>query len=212
MFSIGVPFQSAVVATCLVAGLLTIAMGLWTNYPLALAPGMGLNAVVAFGIVLSMKQSWQVAMEMIFIEGVIVTIAVLTNLREAVMNAIPKSLKLSIGVAIGMFIAFIGLSEGGIVKAHPATLVQLGNFTQPYTQVALIGLAMTAVLVARNIRGGILLGIFLTALVAIPFRVMSFPRAIISLPNDFSGFFQIDLSGALSLADRPRPQDRAAVR
>src|SRR5919108_59424 len=112
----GPPFFAAVAATCLVAALSTLAMGLWANYPLALAPGMGLNAIAAFQLVAGMGLPWPAAMGVIFVEGVLITLLVLTGFREAVMNAFPMSLKRAIAVGIGLFILFIGLYQGGFVR------------------------------------------------------------------------------------------------
>src|SRR5215475_2268070 len=115
----GPPFAATQAATCLVAGVMTIVMGLAANYPLALASGMGLNAAVAFQLVAGMKLPWQAAMGVVFLEGAVITVLVLTGLREAIMNAIPASLKRAIGVGIGLFILFIGLNAAGIVKPGP---------------------------------------------------------------------------------------------
>ncbi|MEW6087241.1 MAG: NCS2 family permease [bacterium] len=198
----GVPFRAAVVATCIASGLFCIVMGLYTNYPFTLAPGMGINAIVAWTIVLTMKQPWQTAMGIIFIEGLIVTILVLTNLREMVMNAIPKSLKLAIGVGIGIFIALIGLEEGGIITGNPVTLVQLGDFNKNYVQLTMAGILITSVLLVLKIRGAILIGIIITAVCAFFFGIVSFPDALISPPRaeDFDTFFQMDVKSALNLS------------
>lgn len=196
----GLPLEGAAVATCVVSGALTLAMGLASNYPLTLAPGMGLNAVVAYTIVVGMGQPWTVAMGIIVAEGILITILVLTNLRERVMEAIPMSLKHAIGVGIGLFIAFIGLVEGGLVTAHPATLVSLGDLTQPHALAAALGLVLTAVLVARRVRGAILFGILGTLILAVLFQLQGWPKDWVSLPRDFSTFFQFDLLGALKLS------------
>ena len=199
----GVPLHGAIVATCIATGLMSLTMGLYSNYPLALAPGMGLNAVVTYTIVKGMGETWQVAMGMIVIEGIIITLLVLTNLREKVMDSIPLSLKQAIGVGIGVFLAFIGLMEGGIVVDSPVTLVQLGDLTQRYTQVALIGLLITSALVARRIKGGILYGVLITATIAIFMGIAELPKGVLSIPTDFSTFFRFDLIGALKLSLAP---------
>ena len=186
----GVPFDGAVSATCIAAGILCVAMGIFTGYPYTLAAGMGLNAVLTFNIVLGpYGQTWQMGMAMIFVEGCLVAILVLTNLREMVMNAIPLSLKYAIGVGIGLFIAFIGLKEGGIVVRDPDVLVRLGDLTQPVPIVALLGVMSTAIFVASKLKGAILLGIFATALFAGFFGLISLPQEFVSLPKDFSTFF-----------------------
>jgi len=195
----GIPFEAAVVATCIGAGLMSILMGVITNTPFALASGMGINAVVVFTIVFGLGLTWQQAMGIIVIEGILVTIMVLTGLRSMIMRAIPMGLKYAIGVGIGLFIAFIGAQQAGFVDPSASTLVTLGNFTAGYTLLAAFGLVLTVILVAFRIRGGILLGIIGTAIVGMIFRVVPFPDKIMSLPTgeSFSTFFKADLAGAV---------------
>jgi AGZA family xanthine/uracil permease-like MFS transporter len=164
----GPPFAAVQAATCLVAGILTIAMGLVANYPLAIASGMGLNAVVAFQLIAGLKLPWPAAMGVVFLEGVCITVLVLTGFREAVMNAIPLSLKQAISVGIGLFILFIGLVSAGIVKPGPPGVpVTLGELTAPPVAVAIFGLLVTLWLHARRVSGGLLLGILATTALAI---------------------------------------------
>lgn len=195
----GVPFEAVVVATCLGAGIMSMAMGLFTNTPFALASGMGINAVVVFTIIFGLGLSYQQAMGIIVIEGILVTIMVLTGIRKMIMDAIPMDLKLAIGVGIGLFIAFIGSQQAGFVDPDPATLVKLGDFTAGYTLLATFGLVLTAVLVAFRIRGGILLGILGTTVVGMIFRVVPLPDQIFRIPTreSFSTFFNADLVGAV---------------
>ena len=172
----GPPFLAVVAATCLVAAIASLAMGLYANYPLAIAPGMGLNAIVAFQLVAAMGLSWQAAMGVILIEGIIITLLVLTGFREAVMGAFQMSLKRGIGVGIGLFILFIGLYQGGFVRvpveigstvaAPPPVPLALGNYATLPFAIALIGLVVTMYLVARGTRGALLIGILLTTVVA----------------------------------------------
>ncbi len=182
----GLPIAGVFFATCVAAALASIAMGVFANYPVALASGLGLNAIVAFTLILGLGLSWQEAMAVVVVEGVIVTLLVLTNLREAVMNAIPMSLKFAIAVGIGLFIAFIGLKNGGIVVTNPETYVALGDFTQGPVLLALFGLVLTLALVARRIRGGILLGIVLTGIVGMIFGVVPLPQSILAFQFDTS--------------------------
>ena len=164
----GPPFAPTLAATCLVAGLATLAMGLVSNYPLAIASGMGLNAVIAFQLVAGMKLPWPAAMGVVFLEGVAITVLVLTGFREAIMNAIPMALKQAISVGIGLFILFIGLVSAGFVKPGPPGVpVTLGDLTAAPGVVALIGLFLTLWLQARRVKGALLLGIILTTIVAI---------------------------------------------
>jgi AGZA family xanthine/uracil permease-like MFS transporter len=182
----GLPITGVFFATCVAAALASIAMGVFANYPMALASGLGLNAIVAFTLILGLGLSWQQAMAVIVIEGLIVTVLVLTNLREAVMNAIPMSMKFAIAVGIGLFIAFIGLKNGGIVVPNPDTYVTLGDFTQGPVLLALFGLVLTLVLVARGMRGGILLGIVLTGVVGMIFGIVPLPSGIVDFRFDTS--------------------------
>ena len=182
----GLPVTGVFFATCVAAAAASIAMGLFANYPVALASGLGLNAIVAFTLILGLGLSWQEAMAVVVIEGILVTILVLTNLREAVMNAIPMSLKFAIAVGIGLFIAFIGLKNGGIVVQNPATYLALGDFTQGPVVLALFGLVATLALVARGARGGILLGILLTGVVGMIFGVVPLPSGVVDFRFDTS--------------------------
>jgi AGZA family xanthine/uracil permease-like MFS transporter len=163
----GPPFGATLAATCLVAAVMTIAMGLATNYPLAIASGMGLNAVVAFQLVAGLKLPWPAAMGVIFLEGLAITALVLTGFREAVMNAIPLSQKRAISVGIGLFILFIGLVNGGLVKAGTGIPVTLGDLTSPRVAVAVAGLFLTVLLMALRVRSALLLGIVATTVLAI---------------------------------------------
>jgi len=221
----GVPFNGAIVATCVVAGLITILMGIATNYPLCLAAGMGLNAIVAFTIVLGMGQTWQTAMGVIVVEGLLVLLLSATALRQAMMEAIPAGLKHAIAVAIGLFVTFIGLQEGGLVAAHPATLVTFGDFRHPVALLALFGLLITGALVVRRVRGALLVGILVTAALGmlpiwhLPAGVgapgtaaasaarwgalIPLPARVVDLPRDWSTFFAFDVRSALNLALLP---------
>src|SRR5499426_2137189 len=150
----GPPFPAVQAATCLVAGIMTIAMGLAANYPLALAAGMGLNAAVAFQLIAGLKLSWQAAMGVVFLEGIILTALVLTGFREAIMNAIPLSLKRAISVGIGLFILFIGLVSAGIAKPGPPGVpVALGDLSTAPVGVAIVALLVTLWLFARGNSG-----------------------------------------------------------
>jgi len=193
--------------TCLTAGLLSIAMGAFTNYPFALAPGMGLNAVVAFELVAGRGLTWPQAMTIVFFEGVVITILVLTRFREAMLQAVPLSLKRAISVGIGLFIAFIGFFTAGfVVKPAGGPLpVALGAFQGLPIAVFLIGFVLTAWLMARRVRGALLIGIVLTTVIAIVLNSVlaggkgfatpgaaRLPAALVQLP-DFSTFGRLDL-------------------
>jgi len=186
----GVPFAGAATATALGAALMCLCMGLVTNRPFALASGMGLNAVVTFSVIGFQQANvpWQVGMSVIFVEGLIILVLVLTGLREAIMNAIPIDLKRAIGVGIGLFITLIGLNEGGIIAPNSATLISLGDFTQKYVWVALIGLIAILVFMALKVKGDILWGILVATVAALLLGVTKLPTAFVGAP-DFSTFF-----------------------
>lgn len=186
---------AAVVATCLAAGITTIAMGLIANWPLALAAGMGLNAFVSFGLVKGMGMNYFTAMGVIVVEGLIITVLVLTKIREKIMDVIPLNLKRGIGVGIGIFIAFIGLFESGLVVKHPApdVPVTFGNWADPKVLLTIIGLIITVALMVRRVKGALLVGIVSTTVVAVIFELLGlkvlFPGAletakhVVSVPN-----------------------------
>ena len=161
-------------ATALSAAIATLVMGIIANLPFALAPGMGLNAFLAYTVVLGMGYSWQFALAAIFVEGIIFLLLTFFNVREAIVNSIPKALKSAISVGIGMFIAFIGMQNAGIV-VDGATLVELGAITSPGPAMcAMLGLIITAILVAFNVKGALLIGIGITTLIGIPMGVTSY--------------------------------------
>ena len=162
----GLPFAAVLTSTCLVAGVMTILMGAVTNRAYAIAPGMGLNAVVAFSLVLGQGLTFPQAMGLIFLEGVAISILVLTGFREAIFKAIPLELKKAIVVGIGFFILFIGLVDGGIVVAGSGTPVTLGNFVGVPVLVTIFGLAVTIIMLTRGWRGAVILGIIFSTILA----------------------------------------------
>lgn len=186
----GVPFEGAATATALGAALMCLIMGLISNRPLALASGMGLNAVVTFSII-GFAQSnvpWQVGMSVIFAEGIIIFLLVLTGLREAIMNAIPHNLKRAIGVGIGLFITLLGLIEGGIIVPNAATTVSLGDFTNKYVWVTLIGLFAILAFMALKVKGDILWGMLVATGAALILKVTNLPGDVVG-PLNFDTFF-----------------------
>src|SRR3954466_12718347 len=171
----GMPVGAVTVATALAAAVATAAMGLLTNLPFALASGLGLNAVVAFDLILGRKLPWPVAMSCIVIEGVIALVLVVAGLREAIMRAIPHEIKLSIGVGIGLFITLVGLRDAGITVNDPATGIGLGDLTSGPALVSLGGLLVAVVLTARRVRGAILLSILAATVLGLVFGVLDGP-------------------------------------
>ena len=198
----GIPAAAAVTATCLGAGIMTILMGLIANRPLACASGMGVNAVFAFTLTGIAGGDWHAASAVIFIEGVAILILVLCGLREAIMDAIPVSLRHAISVGLGLFIAMIGLADAGIIVADESTMVALGDVFSPTFLVGLISIVVTIVLYAMNVKGALLLGIVLAVIAGIPLGVTQMPSGIVS-GLDFTTFgapFQADESGIMGIA------------
>ena len=198
----GIPAAAAVTATCLGAGIMTILMGLIANRPLACASGMGVNAVFAYTLTAIAGGDWHAASAVIFIEGVAILILVLCGLREAIMDAIPVSLRHAISVGLGLFIAMIGLADAGIIVADESTMVALGDVFSPTFLVGLISIVVTIVLYAMNVKGALLLGIVIAVVVGIPLGVTQMPAGIVS-GLDFSTFgapFQTDESGIMGIA------------
>lgn len=171
----GIPFDAALTATCLGAAVMTIAMGLIANRPIALASGMGINAVVAFGMCAGLGVDWRIAMAVVFVEGIIILILVLCGLRKAVMDAIPVGIRQAIGIGIGLFIAFIGLKGAGLIISDDSTLIALGNLADPACLIALLSLVVAIVLYVMNVRGALLISIVVATLAGIPLGVTIIP-------------------------------------
>jgi adenine/guanine/hypoxanthine permease len=179
----GVDFGAAFVATALVAAFATIAMGLWANLPVALAPGMGINAFFSFTVVFGMGYTWQQALAAVFVSGVIYFIIAVVGIRKLVVSSIPPALKKAIGAGIGFFIAFIGLKNAGLVVDNPATLVGLGDLAVPSTLLAVFGLLLTVALLALKIKAAVFFGLVGTAVAG----VVAGSLGIEGMP-EFSGF------------------------
>jgi AGZA family xanthine/uracil permease-like MFS transporter len=195
----GLPFDGVLAVTCLVAGVLTIAMGLYTNYAYAIAPGLGINATVAFSLVVGEGLDYRAAMGLIVVEGIAVTILVLTGLRERVMDAIPLDLKKAIAIGIGLFIAFIGFVNAGIVIRGEGTVVDLAPLTSWPILVAFFGLLLTIALRARGIRGDLLIGIIAATALATLINELSDEdagfRAGATIPDDVYQSPNLELVG-----------------
>ncbi len=188
--STGMDFGAVLVATCLAAAIGTLVMGLYANYPFALAPGMGLNAFFAFTVVGQMGYSWEVALAAVFMNGIIFLVLTFTSIRQAIVDAIPMSLKMAVSAGIGLFIALIGFHNSGIVVANPDTLVSLGNFKETAVLLTAIGLILTAVLVILKVRGALLIGIIGTTIIGIPMGVTDISNfGIVSAPPSLAPTF-----------------------
>ena len=195
----GMDKQALVVATCLIAGISTLMMGLIPKVPIAMAPGMGLNAFFTYTIVLGDGVSWQAALGMVFLAGLLFLVLSLLGAREKIVGAIPKGLIQSISVGIGLFIFFIGLKNLGLVIAHPVTLLTLGEFT-PEVLLGLLGLFFTIFLFLKKVKGSILLGMLFTTIFALFLGLISFPTSWDSFNLDISPIaFQLDIPAAMKV-------------
>ena len=190
MFSLldGMSSGAVFTATALAAIIGCLAMAFWGKLPFGLAPGMGLNAFFVYSVCLGMGYSWQFALTAVLIEGLIFIALTVTNVREAIVNAIPLSLRNAIGAGIGLFITFIGLNSAGVIVNNDATLVGLGDITSGSALLALIGLLLTGFMFMRNVPGAILIGILITMVIGIPMGVTEF-KGIVSHPESISSIF-----------------------
>ena len=200
MFSeLSMPGGAVFTSTALAAIIGCVAMAFIGKLPFGLAPGMGLNAFFVYSVCLGMGYSWQFALTAVLIEGLIFIILTITNVREAIVNAIPTSLRNAIGAGIGLFIAFIGLSSASVVVADEATLVDLGNITSGSGLLAMIGIIITGFLYVKKVPGAILLGIIITMVIGIPMGVTEF-KGVLSSPESISPiFFQFQFDNIWSL-------------
>lgn len=188
----GVPKGPAITATALAGGITTLMFALFTNYPFAAAAGMGLNGVVAFSLILGPSGlPWQAAMGVVVAEGVIITLLVLSNVREAIMDAIPITMKRAIGVGIGLFVATIGLVDGKIISKSDATLITYNTLKDKGVLLVIFGTLLIAVLMAKKVKGSILIGILVSTVIAVPLGLTKLPASLVAVPNaeSFSTLF-----------------------
>lgn len=196
----GMDFNALFTATALSAAIATLCMAFLANYPFALAPGMGLNAFFAYTVVLGMGYSWEFALTAILIEGIIFLLLTFFNVREALVNSIPMNIKHAVSVGIGLFIALIGFKNASIVVANGATLVGLGDLASPGVLLALAGLVITGILLAKKVKGALLIGIVVTTVLGIPLGITPMPTNIISTPPSLAPiFFKFDFSKIFTL-------------
>ncbi|GAB6086389.1 NCS2 family permease [Alkaliphilus crotonatoxidans] len=196
----GMDFNAVFMATCISAAIGTLVMGLYANLPFAQAPGMGLNAFFTFGVVIGMGYSWEQALAAIFISGILFIILTVTGAREAIVEAIPNSLKHAIGGGIGLFIALIGFKNAGIVVSSEATLVELARFQEPAVILAVIGLILTGILMAKGVKGAMLIGIIVTTIIGIPMGVTNTQLSKFSL-DITPTLFKMDFPGLLKIGE-----------
>jgi AGZA family xanthine/uracil permease-like MFS transporter len=195
----GLPVAGVAVATCLAAGFGSILMGLLSNYPLALAPGMGLNAYFTYTVVKGMGLPWQTALGCVFISGVAFLLLTVAGVRQLIVSAVPRSLFAAVAGGVGLFIAFIGLADAGIIVARPGTMVGLGSLTAPTAALALLGMLVIAGLQARGLKGAMLFGILLTAAIAWLFGLAHFAPGAYTVGDLASTALKLDVRSALNL-------------
>ena len=195
----GMPVAGVAAATCLAAGVACILMGLLANYPLAMAPGMGLNAYFTYTVVKGMGVPWQTALGCVFLSGVLFLLLTVSGVRRLIVGAIPRPLFSAVAAGIGLFIAFIGLQNAGIVKGDPATIVTLGDLSKPTALLALAGLVIIAAMQAWKVRGAILLGILAIAVAAWTLGLVHLAPAGYSFGDLASTAFRLDIPAALNL-------------
>lgn len=195
----GMPADGVVFATCISAAVASLVMGLYANYPIALAPGMSLNAYFTYSVCIGMHVPWQTALAVVFFSGALFLLLTVTRVREQIVNGIPDCLKHSTAAGIGMFIAFVGLRNAKLVVANPATFVGLGNFADKEVQTACLGLLFMLILMSRKVHGAILIAIVGTAVLGILHGLGKWPAAVVSLPHPSSTFLQLDFRGASHL-------------
>lgn len=193
----GMDFGAVMVATCISSAVAILVMGFYARYPIALAPGMGQNFFFAYTVVLTMGISWQTTLGVVFIAGFIFIVLSFFGIREKIINVIPDSLKNAIAVGIGLMITLAGLEWAGLVVDHPVLLVSLGDLSEPTTQLALLGLGLTSILLINKIRGAMLIGIFITTLVGVLSGLIPYEGIISSPPSLEPTLFKLDIIGAL---------------
>jgi len=195
----GMPLEGVLFATCISSALATLVMGLWANYPIALAPGMSLNAYFTYSIVIGRGVPWQTALGVVFLSGLVFLLLTLTSIREHIVNDIPDCLKHGTAAGIGLFIAFIGLRNAKVIVANPATFVGLGKISDREFLLAVAGLVLIAILMSRRVGGAILIGIVAIALAGIPVGLSHWPEHLFSLPHPAGTLFKLDLRAATTL-------------
>ena len=194
----GMDFDGVFFATIIASVVGCLFMGIFANYPIAIAPSLATNAYFTFVVVISMGIPWQEALGAVFISALIFLLLSLTSFRQAVINSIPSSMKEGISAGIGLFISFVGLQNAHIIVASPSTLVTLGNLTDPITYMSLLGLFISVVLIINNVRGALFLGMIIISIISFFFGYISLPDTIFNTPEFGNTFMQMDVMGAIS--------------
>ena len=200
MAAAGMDEQASFVATCLASALACLIMGLYANWPVGLAPGMGLNAFFTYAVVGEMGYSWEVALGAVFLAGVLFVIMSVTRLRRWMLDSIPLDMRIAMGAGVGLFIGFIGLKSGGIIVASDATFLTLGDLTSPEPLLACIGFLLIAILSIRQVPGAIIAGILMVTIVALLTGLVNFNGVVSAPPSIAPTFMKLDIAGALDVA------------
>jgi AGZA family xanthine/uracil permease-like MFS transporter len=195
----GMDFQSVMVATCVASAFTTLIMAFVANYPIALAPGMGMNVFFSYEIAKGMGVPWQVCLGIVFLSGVIFILLTLVGLREKIFYAVPDSMKYSIPAGIGIFIAFIGMKNAGIIVGNPGTLVHVGDLKNKTAIITIVGLLITAVLSSRRVRGAIFIGLIATAIISVLSGNVTFSGKVLEIPSMSATFFKLNIKDAVRL-------------
>lgn len=200
MSSTGMDLGASFVGTCVAAAIACIAMGFYSNWPIGLAPGMGLNAFFTYTVVGEMGYSWEIALGAVFLAGILFWIMSVTPIRQWMLESIPMNLRIAMGSGVGLFIGFIGLKNGGIIVSNDATLISIGDLLKVETLLAMLGFLLIAILAVRRIPGAILIGVMMVTLISIFVGIIQF-QGLISYPPAFMPvFMKLDILGALDLA------------
>jgi len=196
----GMDFGAVFVATCVAAAFGTLVMGLYANYPIALAPGMGLNAFFTYGVVLGLGYAWQTALGAVFLSGVIFVILSLLPVREWLINSIPRTLKMAISAGIGLFLGIIALENAGIVVDHPATLVTMGDMTAVPAILAMLGFVVIVALSRRQVPGAVIIGILVVTGLGVAFGITEWKGLVSAPPDPSPTLLALDIVGALEVS------------
>ncbi len=200
MSSTGMDLGASFVGTCVAAAIACIAMGFYSNWPIGLAPGMGLNAFFTYTVVGEMGYTWEIALGAVFLAGILFWIMSVTPIRQWMLESIPMNLRIAMGSGVGLFIGFIGLKNGGIIVSNDATLISIGDLLKVETLLAMLGFLLIAILAVRRIPGAILIGVMMVTLISIFVGIIQF-QGLISYPPAFMPvFMKLDVLGALDLA------------
>ena len=200
MAASGMDQGASFVGTCLAAALACYVMGLYANWPVGMAPGMGLNAFFTYTVVGEMGYSWQVALGAVFLAGILFVIMSVTRMRRWMLDSIPFNMRIAMGVGVGLFVGFIGLKTGGIIVASDATYLSLGDLTKPETFLAAVSFLSIAILSMRKIPGAIIIGILGTTIIALALGLVQFNGLVSAPPSLAPTFMQLDILGALDVA------------